>query len=919
MSNLLGDFKFSKLFVKPERGNDAIQINNRNFMKWDPDRKTWQINYDFLRKFIGKVQYNPNTKDIPNDFGYGPIITPTPTMTSTPTNSPVPTFTPTTTPTSTSTPTMTPTSTSTPTSTPTTTPTSTPTQTATPTTTPTVTPTATATPVMTSTPTITPTTTPTLTPTPTFTPLKDVPLIENARFQQIGLSKVVKIDFDVTGYEVSIVKINDTPMVPDIQGITHTVHINVDYGLQQELGIVAISNNVASQEYNVFADIYAPITSFDIVQTDATLFTVSNIKTVEDGPLLRWEAKANEQVLPGGVNDNGTITLPYGPEQEVTLLAYNGDGVYEETQPATINVHAPVTSISYIADSDLMSFIITITAVGPMTNLRIQSEENLERISFNKNNTGTSYTFTRSFSSSGDKTISAFTVDDQDNVVGEVKDLDLKINSIITDIVATRIGDKTVKFEVYSNDDSYHISWRLYHGTNHRKFKLYDDIPHGINTIEKTFPTYGKYYFKVVAMNGPVELQQGVRESLDVQAVDVYSDYVPININYEQSKFGIQVETDSEMINGVKVLKFNLRNNDDSSERVFVNQLKFGFAFYKNDEVAEYIKYHGTTEEDGMYKFKQQYEFVKPCLAHIYAFNRSTGDYAPTGLNGNSLADIQSSIPGKEYLMADFNTINYNNMELVPLRITNDKLKGYTFKINDHEVLGTAGGLPDDVLKDKLPVFDFIFNNTTGDTNAECVSISGGETLELFKVYLKDQDFSRTKLIVSHGIGSENMDVDFITDDKYISEKSDTPVLLKDFPNNATSPTFASTFNMKNLVSFLKITDSQGIPKTNSFAGEDVNFTLTRTDFDVSTTPVEYNAYKRFDDEEYGMEIPDTLSRLTATTLDVVMEPTDVMNISNTVPNIHKPDETPYALSNEIRTTMAKLIRKKFPTKTVST
>ena len=62
MSNLLGDFSFSSLTVNPQRGNDAFKINNRNFMAWDPSRKTWQINYSFLRKFIKKVQFNPDKK-----------------------------------------------------------------------------------------------------------------------------------------------------------------------------------------------------------------------------------------------------------------------------------------------------------------------------------------------------------------------------------------------------------------------------------------------------------------------------------------------------------------------------------------------------------------------------------------------------------------------------------------------------------------------------------------------------------------------------------------------------------------------------------------------------------------------------------------------------------------------------------------
>jgi len=86
-------------------------------------------------------------------------ICPSPTPTSTPTNTPTVTSTPTNTATNTSTPTNTPTNTATPSNTPT--------NTATPTNTPTVTKTPTNTPTVTKTPTNTPTVTKTQTPTPT--------------------------------------------------------------------------------------------------------------------------------------------------------------------------------------------------------------------------------------------------------------------------------------------------------------------------------------------------------------------------------------------------------------------------------------------------------------------------------------------------------------------------------------------------------------------------------------------------------------------------------------------------------------------------------------------------------------------------------------------------------------------------------
>jgi hypothetical protein len=103
------------------------------------------------------------------------LNTPTPTPTSTPTNTPTPTATATNTPTNTPTPTETPTNTPTPTETPTNTPTPTETPTNTPLPTDTPTPTATPTntpppPTDTPTPTNTPTNTPTATPTPTNTP-----------------------------------------------------------------------------------------------------------------------------------------------------------------------------------------------------------------------------------------------------------------------------------------------------------------------------------------------------------------------------------------------------------------------------------------------------------------------------------------------------------------------------------------------------------------------------------------------------------------------------------------------------------------------------------------------------------------------------------------------------------------------------
>ena len=107
----------------------------------------------------------------------GSLVTPTPTVTQTPTvtptNTPTPSFTPTNTPTPSFTPTNTPTNTPTPSFTPTntTTPTNTPTNTPTPSFTPTNTPTPTETPTNTPTPTVTPTNTPTNTPTPSKPPL----------------------------------------------------------------------------------------------------------------------------------------------------------------------------------------------------------------------------------------------------------------------------------------------------------------------------------------------------------------------------------------------------------------------------------------------------------------------------------------------------------------------------------------------------------------------------------------------------------------------------------------------------------------------------------------------------------------------------------------------------------------------------
>jgi hypothetical protein len=100
------------------------------------------------------------------------VVTPTPTVTQTPTDTPSVTPTPTDTPsvtttaTPTDTPSVTPTQTATPTASPTDTPSVTPTQTATPTGTPAVTPTQTATP--TGTPAVTPT--PSVTASPTDTP-----------------------------------------------------------------------------------------------------------------------------------------------------------------------------------------------------------------------------------------------------------------------------------------------------------------------------------------------------------------------------------------------------------------------------------------------------------------------------------------------------------------------------------------------------------------------------------------------------------------------------------------------------------------------------------------------------------------------------------------------------------------------------
>jgi len=98
--------------------------------------------------------------------------TPTPTNTKTPTVTPTTTVTPTITKTSTKTPTPTPTQTTTVTPTTTTTPTITPTNSSTPAISPSVTPTQSVTPTITTTPTVTPTNsiTPTTTPTNTVTP-----------------------------------------------------------------------------------------------------------------------------------------------------------------------------------------------------------------------------------------------------------------------------------------------------------------------------------------------------------------------------------------------------------------------------------------------------------------------------------------------------------------------------------------------------------------------------------------------------------------------------------------------------------------------------------------------------------------------------------------------------------------------------
>lgn len=106
-----------------------------------------------------------------NAYSYVPV-TPTPTLSITPSNTPTPTVTPSVTKTPTLTPTVTPTLTVTPTTSET--PTQTPTATPTPTTTITSTPTATPTPTVSVTPTIT--VTPTLTTTPTSTPSPTYPV-----------------------------------------------------------------------------------------------------------------------------------------------------------------------------------------------------------------------------------------------------------------------------------------------------------------------------------------------------------------------------------------------------------------------------------------------------------------------------------------------------------------------------------------------------------------------------------------------------------------------------------------------------------------------------------------------------------------------------------------------------------------------
>jgi hypothetical protein len=108
------------------------------------------------------------------------VVTPTPTLTRTPTNTPTvtpsptdtPSVTPTVTPTKTATPTPSVTTTKTPTPSVTTTQTNSPTPsiTASPTDTPSVTPTNTPTPTQTGTPAVTPTVTPTITASPTDTP-----------------------------------------------------------------------------------------------------------------------------------------------------------------------------------------------------------------------------------------------------------------------------------------------------------------------------------------------------------------------------------------------------------------------------------------------------------------------------------------------------------------------------------------------------------------------------------------------------------------------------------------------------------------------------------------------------------------------------------------------------------------------------
>jgi hypothetical protein len=145
----------------------VFQDNNQIYiMDGNNINNVFHINkdYPYVITLTGSTGYSVyGASQIPSCLTTNFNIGPTPTPTTTPTNTTTPTITPTITPTNTITPTITPTNTITPTRT--VTPTITPTRTVTPTITPTITPTKT--PTLTPTNTQTPTVTPTLTPNQT--------------------------------------------------------------------------------------------------------------------------------------------------------------------------------------------------------------------------------------------------------------------------------------------------------------------------------------------------------------------------------------------------------------------------------------------------------------------------------------------------------------------------------------------------------------------------------------------------------------------------------------------------------------------------------------------------------------------------------------------------------------------------------